>query len=421
MNLFKPLLLSFLLLLPLVAKATAQEPEIIYIDGEKWSLFNLLVEHEEHVSEKLQQALSKDELFNTGCYRKYIGEWELKNEKLYLRGIKMLNGDYLHADTLKNIFAPYYTNDGILASWVVAGGLRAGRGETLEYCDEWDGQTYEQECLFTIVNGVLTEKKIYDNFIKQGVSMDFIYDTLKKNFPWELFPGFSDELIHVEISDVVVDDDAVLVDCNVMIQMGLRCVTDQNDPRVVSVKEIILKNLSPWTCLHVNGRVQPYSYVMNVENRENTRRNIENRVNAIYREVETMIKNGNFDSSSLVKKYCTYIFRSIYSEAHGWAKKNNASVIDYCHWIRSKTYENPKFRVASVGAVTQEKDDFRKVIVFMEKSDTVDGKPVVQPFALRMVHAGNWKIEDFQNPHMPVDSRILKNNLSKAKQALQQK
>ena len=412
MRLCRTFFAVFFLFFPLMASATGQVPERIYIDGEKWNFFDLPLEYDEEISRKVQQALPMDGWFNTGCVREYVGEWELKENRLYLRGIERLDGKYINADTLKQIFAPYCTGEGILASWVVAGGLRAGRGEALAWSDEWSECIYEQECIFSIDHGVLTAKRVHDNYIRQGVSLDTIYDTVNRYFPWMLFPEVSEEFVELHVGNLVIDSNAAFVDCNLKISEGNVMIDSQDDPRIVAVKRI-LGRISPWTTLHVNGRVETYAYNIRADNRENTVKSIREVVSAIYDEVETTIREGRFDSSLLVRKHCTYIFRSVYSEAHAKAAEKGREAIRFCHWTRGDTCVNPVFRICSVGAVTQKKDDFRKVIVFMEKNDTIDGKPVVQPFAVRMVHAGRWQIEDFQNAHMPTDRRIMNNNLKK--------
>ena len=148
-------------IIPFIVGATGQITEKIYINGVRCDLLSLPIECDDLLSVKVGE-LVPDGYVNTGLYRGYIGEWELKENKLYLRKIILgYTEKTVPTDVLNRVFAPYCTNEGILASWLT-GFLRVGKGEMLVYDDFWEACTYEHEMFLTIKDGCVTGEKVYD-------------------------------------------------------------------------------------------------------------------------------------------------------------------------------------------------------------------------------------------------------------------
>ena len=85
-----------LLLISLTAGATGQEAERIIIEGEEWDLLYCPIELDTALSNGIRRILPDTVMIDgekweriewTSNWRRYIGEWEITNEKLYLRNI----------------------------------------------------------------------------------------------------------------------------------------------------------------------------------------------------------------------------------------------------------------------------------------------------------------------------------------------
>ena len=129
---------------------TAQTPEILWLDGEKHALFaDPIAAYFDEVGTR-----PKFRAPHTACWRGYVGQWELIDNKLYLRRFSgtLAEGK---AVTLKSIFpkGPYP----IFASWFT-GTLQVPQGKLLEYIHMGYASIYEDELLLEFKRGVLVRK-----------------------------------------------------------------------------------------------------------------------------------------------------------------------------------------------------------------------------------------------------------------------
>ena len=129
---------------------TAQIPETLWIDGERHALCT------EPLEAYFRGPGSRPEFQapHTACWRGYVGQWELKDDKLYLR---RLNGTLADGKTvtLKTIFpkGPYP----IFADWFT-GVLNIPQGEMLEYIHMGYASIFEDELRLEFKRGVLVGK-----------------------------------------------------------------------------------------------------------------------------------------------------------------------------------------------------------------------------------------------------------------------
>lgn len=87
-------------------------------------------------------------VFSTGCWRRYLGTWEVKGGRLYLtrvKGLYELVGD-----------------EPLFADWV-SGWLVVPRGDVLRYVHMGFGSVYERELHLRFEAGVLAETREVDN------------------------------------------------------------------------------------------------------------------------------------------------------------------------------------------------------------------------------------------------------------------
>lgn len=262
-----------LLLISLTAGATGQDAEKIIIDGEKWDLLYCPIELDTTLSNGIRRILPDTVMIDgerwkriewTSNWRRYIGEWEIKEGKLYLRDIyieigREVNGKHkfgeakLPYDSYKDIFADHLTEDGILASWV-SDTLRAGKGNLVDYFHAGFDRTYEKEYIFSVTNGAISSNKLYNNFHKAGVGWRQIKEALNRNFPWERFRSCRKaDKISILTSDYTIDENGTFIDCKVILTIGNKKYNKQSIAEIKAIKEI-LKSLHPWQLYYIYGK-----------------------------------------------------------------------------------------------------------------------------------------------------------------------
>jgi hypothetical protein len=115
---------------------TAQFHENLILDGEKMSMAFCppLPENHPHIIELSYEEAIKEGVdsfvFSTACWRQYIGNWEVQDEKFYLVS---LSGKY-----------KMIGSSPIIADWFT-GVLRIPKGKLLHYVHMGFGSVYEQE------------------------------------------------------------------------------------------------------------------------------------------------------------------------------------------------------------------------------------------------------------------------------------
>lgn len=100
----------------------------------------------------------------TALWRGYVGEWEIRDGRLYLVGISATLAEGQEA-TLESIFPGF--PDRVFAHWY-SGILRIPQGKLLEYFHGGFGSVYETDLLVDVEDGVLKGTRERRN----GVSED---------------------------------------------------------------------------------------------------------------------------------------------------------------------------------------------------------------------------------------------------------
>ena len=114
-------------------------------------------------SEPLNQYLIKrnDISFvsmSTACWRGYHGEWEIKDNKLYLIGLKA------YLERFKEVGLDYLFpgHDKVFADWF-SGHIRIPQGEMLYYIHMGYASLYERDLFLVFENGILVDQHEIDN------------------------------------------------------------------------------------------------------------------------------------------------------------------------------------------------------------------------------------------------------------------
>lgn len=99
----------------------------------------------------------------TACWRGYVGEWKIKDNKLYLIKLsanlkdKHVGLDYLFQGQ-NEVFAEWFTGE-----------LRIPQGEMLQYIHMGYASIYEEDLYLKIQDGILINSRIVDNRSKFGI------------------------------------------------------------------------------------------------------------------------------------------------------------------------------------------------------------------------------------------------------------
>ena len=275
----KKILFTLLLLsLPVMIKATGQMAERLSINGEYWQLYYCPIETDMALSEEIAKAIellpetiTEDSIEwvksqSTALWRNYIAEWEIKDNRLFLRGIGVpyirevgnrLEDHFftLNEEKLKEIFAPYYTTEGICASWF-SDTMRAGRGKEIYYEHMAFARHNENECLIVVDNGVVREIAQHNNYHKEGIAPSDVCKALTENFPWERFREYEETSFVLQFSDFIIDENGILKDCCV------QCIRpdkfESMTQKILLIKAVkeILKELKPWPVWYINGEFE---------------------------------------------------------------------------------------------------------------------------------------------------------------------
>lgn len=137
---------------------TAQVHERLVYEGEEMSMTScppLPSGHARLVAAATPDAMKREGVpgivFSTACWRRYVGTWEVRGGRLYLREV-----------------AGLYELDGgepLFADWV-SGWLVVPRGELLRYVHMGFESTYERELHLRVESGVVVETREVDNRLR---------------------------------------------------------------------------------------------------------------------------------------------------------------------------------------------------------------------------------------------------------------
>lgn len=135
--------------------ATAQFAEILHYKGKKHFMFSTPLES--YFSfENPKPPLFKFE--STACWRGYIGEWEIKDEFLYLVSLK--NCDGKQEIPIEKIMQG--KKPPVKATWF-SGILRIPQGKMLRYVHMGFESQYEKDFFIWIENGKVVREEIIQN------------------------------------------------------------------------------------------------------------------------------------------------------------------------------------------------------------------------------------------------------------------
>lgn len=269
----------FVLGIAVSSLASAYQGDVIYIDGERWTLMGQPVERDSALFHHLLDVLPQERRHSSGNWQGYTGYWSIRDGQLFLDSIRVgfdfdksvmattifpaNNTDgkeippFVPADDMFKVFHDYYVNGEIVASWIT-GKVRVARGHAVKYVHQGYMRKLEHEQYFTINQGRVTDCVSYQNKIAvKGFSIEEFNSKYRKQdsesrekirqlipIPVENYPDLAGvKGFVVNVSDIQVDSLGNLVDCRVKI--NLKGGNDELKERLSQDAKTALMNIRP--------------------------------------------------------------------------------------------------------------------------------------------------------------------------------
>ena len=291
-DIMKRFILSiFVLGIAVSSLASAYQGDVIYIDGERWTLMGQPVERDSALFHHLLDVLPQERRHSSGNWQGYTGYWSIRDGQLFLDSIRVgfdfdksvmattifpaNNTDgkeippFVPADDMFKVFHDYYVNGEIVASWIT-GKVRVARGHAVKYVHQGYMRKLEHEQYFTINQGRVTDCVSYQNKIAvKGFSIEEFNSKYRKQdsesrekirqlipIPVENYPDLAGvKGFVVNVSDIQVDSLGNLVDCRVKI--NLKGGNDELKERLSQDAKTALMNIRPWKVLFIDNEYVP--------------------------------------------------------------------------------------------------------------------------------------------------------------------
>lgn len=267
--------LLFLLLLPLMARATGQIADDVMINGEEWNLLDSPLSYNDSIYERVDALLPehKDRYWGTANWSGFWGRWEIVDSCLYLKKIVVNMWDEhkkesyvleFDADTLRSVLGEYYTEHGIYAGWYSREKLIIGRGELVTYVHGGYLRNHEEELVVTIENGRITHqehwrnKKVMEGWSLSEGGLTKTGIQIRDSFPYDQFPEMGTKRILVRVENISLTSDGHFEDCDASFLWKhdngeKEWIEDPNHPIIVALKETMRK-MYPWEVIYLHGK-----------------------------------------------------------------------------------------------------------------------------------------------------------------------
>ena len=183
------LLILWLTALTLQGFATAQEADVVYVDGIAYALLARPIVQNETLFQSLQGLVDKEKGSRTSNWDGFKGYWTIANGQLLLDSVGYVSkkGDgYAMLDkcSFNRIFKAYLKHGHVVAKWV-SGTLRYGRGDLVRYVHDGFDRNYVQETMADVLNGNVTKQRTFRNEKLAGLSPMQLFhpDSIENHIP----------------------------------------------------------------------------------------------------------------------------------------------------------------------------------------------------------------------------------------------
>lgn len=269
------------LTLSVVAFATGQEGDVIYINGEKWFLLGKPIGSNSILRCGVDSILPENHGVVTSNWSGYTAYWSIYNKQLFLDSIlvecysEVAKKDYtvrIPTADMQRVFKDYYKKKNILATWVDYN-IRAAKGPILYYEHMGYERNHEYEQIFTIKKGMITDSKSYHNRVAvNGFSFKkSLYDESSEPIPLEFplhfenYPELADvKIVKFSVGKLQLNSLGQLLDCKVRATISRKKGDERKvieiDGLAKEMKEKLME-IFPWRTLFINGE-----YVSDIKN-----------------------------------------------------------------------------------------------------------------------------------------------------------
>lgn len=153
------------MLLSFSTYATEQAPDRLVVDGDTLRLHALPLEQWKKQN-NWEKSFFPDSVlnFNTGCWRAYIADWEVIDNRLYLTNI--YNCDRSANVDLDTLFPGRVHNDRVFAEWF-SDTVTAYYGKLVHYEHTGFSSIYEHELELVFASGQQTASTYFDNSLSR--------------------------------------------------------------------------------------------------------------------------------------------------------------------------------------------------------------------------------------------------------------
>lgn len=172
-----------LILIPQMAAATAQAPDLLIYNGKTYDLFsNPLEEFYNKNKSKRPKFWVEPHTVSSGNWRGYVATWEIIDDKLFLRkidswfckpSIRTENG--CRKVALSDLFGKRFIDGKVFASWF-SDKLRVPDGKELKYIHSGYASIYERDIFFDVNSGKIIKQETVDNTKRQLPSDQEVYE-----------------------------------------------------------------------------------------------------------------------------------------------------------------------------------------------------------------------------------------------------
>ncbi len=293
MHIMKILYLSILLLFTLTVNTTAQVADILIWKGETlllfsnplklrsdWKEISKIISLElENEDKRLYPEKYKSEeveaMFSTACWRGYVAEWIIINDKIYLNNIYACHDNKVKVD-LKKIFGKELKNNLLFANWITDK-LNVPKGKCIEYVHLGYNSIYEIDTVLNFNKGVLVGFKTYNNYIAKKSKFSInpnpnnYFDFIYSQVDWGKIPDLKNNHIQVFIGIQPNKDgkiESILSNSTYMLDSN-GVITDQNNAYIkeaIRIAELV----TDWSVIYQRGLIvsSGFSIVFNENNRK---------------------------------------------------------------------------------------------------------------------------------------------------------
>ena len=268
-------IIVILLLLSMEAFATAQDGDIVYINGTRWEILGKPI-NRDSVYFSLKAALPEDRRYSTANGDGYTAYWSIVQNELCLDSIcceyhnedtKELYRKSLPTDTLLGVFRKFYDGKRIVARWL-NGHLRVAKGHLVYYEHHFYERNYEEEQIINFQQGKVTDSKSFHNYYNKGLSFDLNFrptviidntEAIRKLFPLhtERYRNLRNvETVRFVVKEAEIDTTGHMVKCKVEATYEYKNNKKdkkKNHPAIAAEMEELMKAYYPWRVYYING------------------------------------------------------------------------------------------------------------------------------------------------------------------------